>query len=71
MTAPRKRATKSPEKRVDTRSHALSVFDGAIRAGSLVERGGEFLAFDLDGRHLGAFPDMRTASRSIPPAEAR
>jgi hypothetical protein len=53
---------------VDTRNHALSVFDGADRVGSLVERAGEFHAYDVDGRHLGAFTDMRAAARAIPPA---
>jgi hypothetical protein len=67
MTA--RRSLKSKKTRaVDTRDHALVVFDGADRAGSLVERGGKFTAFDPDGRHLGVFPDLRSAARAIPRA---
>ncbi len=64
MTAPRKREAHA--KVTDTRNHALTVFDGADRVGSLVERAGKFEAFDIEGRHLGTFPDLRAASRAIP-----
>jgi hypothetical protein len=47
------------------RDDALTVYDGADRVGSLVERAGEFHAYDVDGRHLGAFADMRAAVRAI------
>jgi hypothetical protein len=50
----------------DCRNHPLTVFDGAVRCGSLVERGGKFEAFDLAGHYLGAFADLRAAVRSIP-----
>jgi len=53
-------------RRADTTKHTIAVFDGADRAGSLVERAGKFEAFDLAGRSLGTFPDLRTAARSIP-----
>ena len=65
MTASRKRAAKTQI--VDCRHHLLTVFDGAVRCGSLVERAGKFDAFDIAGRHLGAFADLRTAARAIPP----
>ena len=53
---------------VDCRNHALTVFDGAVRVGSLVDRAGTFHAYDVEGRHLAAFADLRTAARAIPPA---
>jgi hypothetical protein len=53
---------------VDCRNHALTVFDGAVRVGSLVDRAGTFYAYDVEGRHLGAFADLRAASRAIPRA---
>ena len=53
---------------VDCRNHALTVFDGAVRVGSLVDRAGTFHAYDVEGRHLGAFADMRAATRAIPRA---
>ena len=64
----RKRKVKSPRAQVtDTRHHALTVFDGAVRCGSLVERAGKFDAYTADGRHLGTFSDLRAAARVIPP----
>jgi hypothetical protein len=51
---------------VDTRSHALTVFDGAVMVGSLVERAGRSDAYDIDGRHLGTFNDLCGATRAIP-----
>ncbi len=53
---------------VDCRNHVLTVFDGAVRVGSLLDRGGAFHVYDIDGRYLGAFADLRTASRAIPRA---
>jgi hypothetical protein len=53
---------------VDCRHHLLVVNDGADRVGSLVERAGRFEAFDLAGRSLGTFPDLRAAARPIPRA---
>jgi hypothetical protein len=55
---------------VDCRNHVLVVNDGADRAGSLVERGGKFEAFDIVGRSLGTFTDLRAAARAIPRAAA-
>jgi hypothetical protein len=49
----------SKAKVTDCRNHALTVFDGAVRVGSLVERAA--VAGDP------AFADMRAAARAIPP----
>jgi hypothetical protein len=57
---------KRDQKVADCRNHLLVVNDGADRVGSLVERAGEFHAYDIDGRHLGAFSDLRAAARAIP-----
>ena len=54
----------------DCRNHALTVFDGATMVGSLVDRAGTFHAYDIEGRHLGAFADMRMAARAIVPPTA-
>jgi hypothetical protein len=51
---------------VDCRNHARTVFEGAVRCGSLVDRAGTFHAYDVAGRHLGAFNDLRAAARAIP-----
>ena len=58
---------KSPKTQaVDCRNHVLTVFDGAVRVGSLVDRAGTFHAYDIEGRCLGAFADVRAATRAIP-----
>jgi hypothetical protein len=49
---------------------SLSVYDGAALAGFIVERAGEFTAFDADNEHLGTFKTQRDASRAIPAAPA-
>ena len=49
----------SKAKVTDCRNHALTVFDGAVRVGSLVERAA--------GAGDPAFADMRAAARAIPP----
>jgi hypothetical protein len=54
---------------VDCRGHALVVYDGQTRCGTLTEGGGEFCAFDLNGVCLGAFPTMLRAARALPTAE--
>jgi hypothetical protein len=64
---PRRKPQKAPV--VDCRNHALTVFDGAVRCGSLVERAGKFDAYDIDGRHLGTFTDMFAAAGAIPSTE--
>jgi hypothetical protein len=73
MTNPKQRdgarGVKAKSTNVDCRGRVLTVFDGADRVGSLVETGGEFRAFDLDGRCLGSFPTMLRAARALPRVE--
>jgi hypothetical protein len=50
--------------------HALSVYDGALRVGSITERDGKLLTYDIDDLHLGVFAALRDAMRSLPPARS-
>ena len=45
---------------------ALGVFDGQTRAGTIVKQGGEFFAFDGDGKCLGTFDTQIEATHKIP-----
>jgi hypothetical protein len=47
---------------------SLSVYDGTALAGFIVERAGEFTAFNADNEQLGTFQTQRAASRAIPTA---
>jgi hypothetical protein len=47
----------------------LEIYDGQIRAGVIVRRGGKFIARDARGRELGAFTTLRDAVRVIPAAK--
>jgi hypothetical protein len=67
MRRPGVNKTKSPKVQVvDCTNNALTVFDGADSAGSLVERDGTFHAYDIGGRCVGAFAEMGAAARSLP-----
>ena len=46
----------------------LAVYDGANRVGSIVERDGQFQAFDAHDRRVGTFGNQRDAMRAIPRA---
>jgi hypothetical protein len=46
---------------------ALSVSDGAVTCGSVVERDGAFFAFDTNGTLVGEYGSQREAVRAIPP----
>ena len=48
---------------VDCRNHVLTVFDGAVMVGSLVDRAGAFHADEFGGRHLGVFQSARRGAR--------
>jgi hypothetical protein len=53
-----------------TADHALAVYDGQQRIGSVVERNGEFLVFDIHDRRVGVFTNQREALRAIPAARS-
>jgi hypothetical protein len=58
--------TQMNQKLADYRNHVLTVYDGAEMVGSLVERAGQFHAFDLRGALVGRFADLRAAARALP-----
>jgi hypothetical protein len=46
----------------------MSVYDGAARAGTIIERGaGRFDAFNANDQLIGTFTNQRDAMRAIPP----
>ena len=61
--APARTSTLIPK---HTAPDALSVSDGAITVGYIVERDGSHFAFDDSGTLLGEFETQREAVRSIP-----
>ena len=61
------RNLRSPQPIAD---HPLAVYDGQHRVGSVVERDGEFLAFDNHDRRVGVFTNQREALRAIPAARS-
>jgi hypothetical protein len=46
----------------------LSVYSGRTRCGHLIERGGPFEAFGVNGRSLGSFATMTAAARAVSPS---
>jgi hypothetical protein len=49
-----------------TQAHFLSVYDGSCLAGFIVERGGQFLAFDPGHELIGTYANQRDAMLGIP-----
>jgi hypothetical protein len=47
----------------------LAVYDGSVWCGSLSQSGGHFHAYDVKGRSVGVFDNLRAAARSLPKAE--
>lgn len=45
---------------------ALCIYDGQVRAGTVVRQGDEFFAFGADGVCIGSFGSMLEAARKIP-----
>jgi len=45
---------------------ALGIYDGQVRAGTVIRQGEEFFAFDADGKCIGSFDSMLEATRKIP-----
>ena len=45
---------------------ALGIYDGQVRAGTVIRQGEEFFAFDADGNCIGSFDSMLEATRKIP-----
>jgi hypothetical protein len=51
---------------VDCTGHRLTVYNGAVRLGSLVERDSGFDAYDVAGNLIGSFSNQRDAARALP-----
>lgn len=60
---PTRRNPKAPRPTAD---HAIAVYDGQQRVGSVVERNGEFLAFNVHDRRVGVFTKQSDAKRALP-----
>lgn len=48
----------------------VSVYDGTVHIGSIIERDDGFRAFDAHGRCVGTFQNQRDAMRAIPAGTA-
>jgi hypothetical protein len=44
----------------------LAVYDGTALAGSIVERAGKFVAYNVNNHRIGTFVSLRDAMRAIP-----
>jgi hypothetical protein len=66
MTPSNGAARRNSQARRRTADHALAVYDGHQRVGSVVKRNGEFLAFDNHNRRVGVFTNQREALRAFP-----
>jgi hypothetical protein len=53
-----------------TADRQITVYDGQHCVGSVVERDGEFFAFDVHDRRVGVFTNQREALRAIPVARS-
>jgi hypothetical protein len=70
MTPSNAAARRNSQARRPTVDHALAVYDGQQRVGSVVEHDGEFLAFDVHNRRVGVFTNQREALRALPAARS-
>jgi hypothetical protein len=46
----------------------LSIYDGAVQAGTVVKFDADFCAFDMQGELVGTFTNLKDAARSLPRA---
>jgi hypothetical protein len=70
MIPAKKAARRSSQPRRPTAGQALAVYDGQQRVGSVLERDGEFLAFDNRDRRVGVFTNQSEALRALPSARS-
>jgi hypothetical protein len=70
MIPAKKAALRSSQARRPTAGQALTVYDGQHRVGSVVERDGRFLTYDIDDLHVGVFATLRDAMRALPAARS-
>jgi hypothetical protein len=70
MTPSNESARRNLQARRPIADHALAVYDGQRRVGSVVERNGEFLAFDVRDHRAGVFTNQREALQAMPAARS-
>jgi hypothetical protein len=70
MTPANEAARRNSQARRPTADQALTVYDGQHRVGSVVERNGKFLTYDIDDLHVGVFATLRDAMRALPAARS-
>jgi hypothetical protein len=70
MTPANEAARRNSQARRPTVDHALAVYDGQQRVGTVVERNGEFLALDVHDRRVGVFTKQRDAAHALPVARS-
>lgn len=66
FSRPTRRNPGAPRPTVD---HAPAVYDGQHRVGSVVERHGKFLTYDIDDLNVGVFATLCDAMRVLPAAQ--
>ena len=69
MTPSNEAARRTSQARKPTADRALAVYDGQHRVGSVVERHGKFLTYDIDDLNVGVFATLRDAMRVLPAAQ--
>jgi hypothetical protein len=70
MTSANEAARRNSQARRPTAHQEITVYDGQHRVDSVVERDGEFFAFDVHARRAGVFTNQREALRAIPAARS-
>jgi hypothetical protein len=70
MTPANEAKRRNLQARRPTADQALTVYDGQHRVGSVVERDGKFLTYDIDDLHVGVFATLPDAMRALPAARS-
>jgi hypothetical protein len=66
MTPANEATRRNSRSRRPTADQEITVYDGQHRVGSVVERDGKFLTYDVDDLHVGVFATLRDAMRVLP-----
>jgi hypothetical protein len=70
MTPTNEAARRNSRAQRPSADQALTVYDGQYRVGSVVERDGKFITYDVDDLHVGVFATLREAMRVLPTARS-
>ena len=66
MTPANEAARRNRQAQPVSANQTLMVYDGQHCAGSVLQRNGEFIAFDVHDRRVGVFMKQRDAVRELP-----